>query len=57
MLTSSNQYLRPEYLTPLPTTVSFSALFTKIWILFNQFCFRNYNIPQSIVVFWYVYLN
>lgn len=22
MLTSGNQYLRPEYLTPLPTTVS-----------------------------------
>lgn len=32
MLTSSNQYLRPDYLSPLPTTVSFAGLAIDLWI-------------------------
>ncbi|CAN8019841.1 unnamed protein product [Ixodes persulcatus] len=36
MLTSSNQYLRPEFLSPLPTTVN-STPFDDYYVTFNNF--------------------
>lgn len=35
MLTSSNQYLRPDYLSPLPTTVSFFKLDPNFWNVYE----------------------
>lgn len=41
MLTSSaNQYLRPEYLTPLPTTVSVVLLVHFVLLIFLLFLFH-----------------
>lgn len=56
MLTSSaNQYLRPEYLTPLPTTVS--SLKTKLTIsplnTLDKYCFKMWlGIAIILHMFW-----
>ena len=62
MLTSSaNQYLRPEYLTPLPTTVS--SLMTKLKIsplnTLDKTCFKMWlGIVVMLPMFWtIIYVN